>query len=111
MVGKTRGVNPMKWTLLYHRIHSHLVLLLNLTRFSPRKKIYNGVTKNLKIDREKTILGVLYSKQAFLKNENVGVKMHKIGILPKGLVHDFGQKVEIFSSFLLIKNRSRKSVC
>ena len=37
----------MKWTLLYHRIHSHLVLLLNLTRFSPRKKIYNGVTKNL----------------------------------------------------------------
>ena len=27
----TRNVNPMKWTLLYHRIHSHLVLLLNLT--------------------------------------------------------------------------------
>ena len=29
--GGTREVNPMKWTLLYHRIHSHLVLLLNLT--------------------------------------------------------------------------------
>ena len=29
--GGTRDVNPMKWTLLYHRIHSHLVLLLNLT--------------------------------------------------------------------------------
>ena len=52
----------------------------------------------------------LYSKQAFLKNENVGVKMHKIGIFPKGFVHDFGQKVEVFSSFLLIKNTSRKSV-
>ena len=29
--------------------------------------------------------------------------MHKIGIFPKGLVHDFGQKVELLSSFLLIK--------
>lgn len=45
--GKTRDVNPMKRTLLYHRVHSDLVLLLNLTRFSPRKEIYNGVTKNL----------------------------------------------------------------
>ena len=35
----------------------------------------------------------------------------KIGIFAKGIVHDFGQKVEVFSSFVFIKNRSRKSVC
>ena len=32
-------------------------------------------------------------------------------IFAKGIVHDFGQKVEVFSSFVFIKNRSRKSVC
>ena len=48
--------------------------------------------KNLKKDREKTTFDVLYSKQAFLNNENVGLKTHKIGIFPKGLVHGLGQK-------------------
>ena len=38
-------------------------------------------------------------------------KEGKIGIFAKGIVHDFGQKVEVFSSFVFIKNRSRKSVC
>ena len=32
----------------------------------------------------------------------------KIGIFPKGIVHDFGEKIEGFSSFVCIKNRSRK---
>ena len=50
------------------------------------------MTENLKIDREKTMFDVLYRRQAFLKNENVGVKKQKIGILPKGLVHGAGQK-------------------
>ena len=50
------------------------------------------MTENLKIDREKTIFDVLYSKQAFQNKENVGVKMQKIGIFPKGLVHGAGQK-------------------
>ena len=35
----------------------------------------------------------------------------KIDIFAKGIVHDFGQKVEAFSSFVFIKNRWRKSVC
>ena len=38
-------------------------------------------------------------------------KKGKIGIFAKGIVHDFGQKVEVFSSFVFSKNRSRKSVC
>ena len=29
----------------------------------------------------------------------------------KGIVHDFGQKVEVFSFFVFIKNRPRKSFC
>ena len=35
----------------------------------------------------------------------------KIGIFPNGLVHDFGKNVQVFSSFVFMKNRSRKSVC
>ena len=55
------------------------------------------------IDREnkswKTIFDLLYSKQAFLDNENIGFKNPKIGIFPKGLVHGFGQKFEILLTF------------
>ena len=29
-------------------------------------------------------------------------------LFSKGIVHDFGKKVEVFSSFVFIKNRSRK---
>ena len=50
------------------------------------------MSENLKIDREKTIFDVLYSKEAFLNKENVGLKTHKIAISPKGLVHGVGQK-------------------
>ena len=58
------------------------------------------MSSNLKIDREKTIFDVLYSKQAFLNNENVGLKTHKIGIFPKGLVHGVGQNVNfVYVSF------------
>ena len=50
------------------------------------------------------------TKQAFQDNINMDLKKGKIGILAKGILHDFGQKVEVFSSFVFIKNRSRKSV-
>ena len=39
------------------------------------------------------------------------LKKREIGIFPKGIVHEFGQKVEVFSSFVFVKNRSTKSVC
>jgi len=46
------------------------------------------------IDLKRTIFDVLYTKQAFLDYENIGIKKRrKIGIFSKGLVHGFGQKV------------------
>ena len=64
-----------------------------------------------KIHPEKVFGDVLVRKQAFLDNINMDLKEGKIGIFAKLIVHDFGQKVEVFSSFVFIKNRSRKSVC
>ena len=63
------------------------------------------------INREKVFGDVLLRKQAILDNINMDLKKGKIGIFAKRIVHDFGQKVEGFSSFVFIKNRSRKSVC
>ena len=64
----------------------------------------------MKINREKTIFDVLYSKQAFLNNENVGLKTHKIGIFPKGLVHGFGQKFVILLTFRFMQNTPRNII-
>ena len=62
----------------------------------------------VKIKRKKTIFDVLNSKQAFVNNENIGFKTHKIGIFPKGLVNGFGQKFEILT-FRCMQNTPRKS--
>ena len=64
-----------------------------------------------KIHPEKVFGDVLVRKQAFLDNINMDLKEGKIGIFAKGIVHDFGQKVEVFLCLVFIKNRSRKSVC
>ena len=53
----------------------------------------------MKINRQKTIIDLLYSKQAFLDNENIGFKNPKIRISPNGLVYGFGQKFEILLTF------------
>ena len=64
-----------------------------------------------KIDPEKVFGDVLVRKQAFLDNINMDLKRRQNWHFCKGIVHDFGQKVVVFSSFVFIKNRSRKSVC
>ena len=64
-----------------------------------------------KIHPEKVFGDVFVRKQAFLDNINMDLKEGKIGIFAKGIVHDCGQKVEVFSSFVFIKNRWRKSIC
>ena len=46
-----------------------------------------------------SIFDLLYTKQAFLDNENIHFKNPKIGIFPKGLVHSLGQKLEILLTF------------
>ena len=64
-----------------------------------------------KIHPEKVFGDVLVKKQAFLDNINMYLQKGKISIFAKGIVHDFGEKDEVFSSFVFIKNRWRKSVC
>ena len=54
---------------------------------------------------------VFVKKQAFLDNRNKDLRKPQNCLFAKGLVYDLGQKVEVFSSFVFIKNRSRKSVC
>ena len=61
-----------------------------------------------KIHPEKVFGDVLVSKQAFIDNINMDLKTRQNWHFCK--VHDFGQKVEGFSFFVFIKNRSRKSL-
>ena len=55
-----------------------------------------------KIDREKVFADVL---------DNINMDLKRRQNWHFCIVHDFGQKVEVFSSWVFIKNRSRKSVC
>ena len=64
-----------------------------------------------KIDREKVFADVLEKKKPLKTIKTTVCEKRKMRIFPKGIVHGFGQKVEVFSSFVFIKNRSRKSVC
>ena len=64
-----------------------------------------------KINPEKVFGDVLVRKQAFLDNINMDLNEDKIDIFAKGNVDDFGEKDEVFSFFVFIQNRSRKSVC
>ena len=57
-------------------------------------------------NREKTIFDVLYSKQAFLDNENIGLQN------PQNwhFFHGFGQKFKILLTFCFMLNTPRKSI-
>ena len=61
-------------------------------------------------NREKTIFDVLYSKQAFLDNENIGLKTHKIGIFSKGGKMVLVKKFKIVLTFCFMLNTPRKSI-
>ena len=64
----------------------------------------------LKIDREKVFANVLDKKEAFKDYKNNCLRKNKIGIIPNGLVHRFGQKFEISSSLIFMQNRPRKRI-
>ena len=65
----------------------------------------------MKINHEKTTFDVLYRKEAFLNNENMGLKNpHNWHFFAKGLVHGFGQKFEILLTFRFMQNTPRKSI-
>ena len=50
---------------------------------------------------------VLDRKKAFLDNKNMYLICPKKGNFPKGLTHDFGQKLELSSLFVFIESRPR----
>ena len=56
-----------------------------------------------KIHPEKVFGDVLVRKQAFLDNINMDLKRKQNWHFAKGIVRDFGQKVEVFSSLYLSK--------
>ena len=80
-----------------------MVLVKNL-KFCQRFVLY-------KIHPQNVFGDVLVRKQECLEKINMALKEGKIGIFAKGIVHNFSQKVEVFSYFVFIKNRSKKSVC
>ena len=56
-----------------------------------------------KINPEKVFGDVLVRKQAFVDNVNMDLKRKQNWDFCKGdIVHDFGQKVEVFSSFVFL---------
>ena len=57
-----------------------------------------------KVDREKVFADVLDEK------ETTVYEKRKMRIFPKGLVHCFGQKFELFSTFVFMQNRPRESI-
>ena len=61
-----------------------------------------------KYTQKKYLVTFLVRKQAFLDNINMDLKEGKIGIFGKGIVHDFGQKVKIFTSSVFIKRDPEK---
>ena len=63
-----------------------------------------------KIREENVFDDILKRKKAFLDYKKQNVKKSKIRIFPKGLVHGFGQKIEIFPSFYFWQNQLAKCV-
>ena len=83
------------------------------------KELVHGLVKNLKfihpfflgqIGLEKVFGAVLDGKQAILAFKNNNLRKSKISHFLKELVHGFGQKFEIYSSFLFWSNKLRRSV-
>ena len=63
----------------------------------------------MKINGE-TIFDLLFNKQALLDNENIGFKNPQNWHFSKGLVHGFGQKLEIFLTFFFLCKILREKV-
>ena len=74
------------------------------------------LVKNLKF-WERLVLCKIHPERVFgdvLVKKTSLSRQYKHGFKKKAklaFLHDFGQKVEVFSSFVFFKNRSRNSVC
>ena len=58
-----------------------------------------------KIGKKNVFENILERIKAFPDYKNKKLKCRKIGIFPKGLVHNFGQNWVIFPSFYYTQNR------
>ena len=63
-----------------------------------------------KIDREKVFADVLDTKEAFKDYKKYFYKKRRSENFPKGLVHDFREKLEISSTLIFLQNKPRKSI-
>ena len=63
-----------------------------------------------KIDRDKVFADVLDKKEAFIDYKTTVYEKRKMRSFAKGLVHCFGQNIEISSTLIFMKNRPRKSM-
>ena len=61
-----------------------------------------------KVDREKVFADVLDKKEAFIDYKTTVYEKRKMRSFAKGLVHWFGQNVEISSTLIFMQNRPRK---
>ena len=64
-----------------------------------------------KIDQEKVFAYVLDKKKPLKTIKKTVYKKSKMTIFLKGLVHRFGQKFQICSTLIFMKNRQEKSIC
>ena len=51
---------------------------------------------------------ILETKNSFKTIKTRSLKIRKVGIFPKGLVHGFGQKCEIWPSFYFSQNKAKQ---
>ena len=63
------------------------------------------------IDREKSLLTLWIEKKPFKTIRTSVYKERRTRFFPKRQGHDFGKKVEPYSSFVFIKRTSRKRIC
>ena len=63
-----------------------------------------------KMDQEKVFSEFFERNEPFLGNKKICWKKTHICTIPKGLVHEFCLKMEIFLYFVFTQNRSRKTV-
>ena len=102
-------VNKPFWTTKTSVSNTHKIVIFS-KEVSPWfwSKIWNFVL--CKIHVEKVFGDVLVRKQAFLDNMNLDLKRRQNWHFCKGDSPWFWSKVEVFSSFVFINIRSRKTV-
>ena len=63
-----------------------------------------------KIDREKVFRAFWMKKKPLKTIKTTVYEKRKLRIFPNGLLHGFGQKLELLLTFLVMQNKPRKSI-